>query len=759
MRTISLLFLWCFSMWSFLAQSQSNEGQEFWLGFMQHRNVNNNSKVVMITSKTNTSGTVRVPLKGWSQDFTVAANQVSLVFLPAYTETLGSEIVTENGVQITTQEPVSVYSHQYHSYRSEATVVLPTASLGNEYYAMTYQGQWNQGLPYPPEFLIVAVEDGTEVTITPAARTERGNLAPFTITLEAGETYQVRTADPLEDLTGSHVVGNKDFAFFGGSTWAEVPSGCAHKDNLLEQMHPIPTWGRQFVTVPHKFLNRDIFRILAAEDNTVVEVQDDNPMTYTLNAGEFIEYEQSEASYITSNRPIQVAQFIIGSTCNGHQWGDPSMTLLNSIQQTRDTVTLHNSAFQDIEETFINIIVQRDDVNSVTFDGQPLAQLGEQIQTVGTNAEFAYVQLEVNPGSHTIISEGCGVIATAYGYGYIESYAYSGGASFVDINANPIPEGGCLNDTIFFDTGLSPKRFSFDWDLGDGTTSTAAKFQHQYAELGDYPVRLIVRDDCLGMEDTLRRDLRITLRQAVEVNPDVLVCQGEEVPLTATDLPGAEYEWLGPNGYRNFEQFPILENTLPAMSGTYAVTGTISGCATFPATTEVKIVPTPAPQLGPDTIICPVDTDFSFTLYPGDFEQYWWQNGARTPTFAVTQEGEYRVEVADEFGCLATDTVQLQELCATQLYVPNAFSPNDDGENDEFRAYGRSIIAFRLTIFNRWGAPVFETDDPEQAWDGQWRGEPASEGVYVWQIQLEGYREDGSVYSEVRSGDVTLLRR
>ncbi len=758
MRTITFLLVWCFPLASFLAQSQSNEGREFWLGFMQHRNVNNNSKVVMITSKTNTSGTVRVPLKGWSQDFIVAANQVSLVFLPAYTETLGSEIVTENGVQITTQNPVSVYSHQYHSYRSEATVVLPTPSLGREYFAMTYNGQWHQGQPYPPEFLIVAVEDGTEVTIMPTTRTERGNLAPFTITLEAGETYQVRTADPLEDLTGSYVIGNKDFAFFGGSTWAEVPSGCPHKDNLLEQMHPVPTWGKQFVTIPHKMLNRDIFRILAAEDNTVVEVQDSNPITYTLNAGEFIEYEQSEASYITSNRPIQVAQFIIGSTCNGHSLGDPSMTLLNSVQQTRDTVTLHSSAFQEIEETYINIIVQTDDRNSVTFDGQPLAQLGEQMQTVGINADFSYLQLEVRPGSHTIISEGCGVIASAYGYGYIESYAYSGGANFVNINANPIPEGGCLNDTIFFDTGLSPKRFSFDWDLGDGTTTTAAKFQHQYAELGEYPVRLIVRDECLGTEDTLRRDLQVTLRQAVDVEPDILVCEGEAVSLSATDLPGAAYKWLGPNGYRKFEQFPVLESTVPDMSGAYAVTGTISGCATFPATTEVLIVPTPNPQLGPDTIICTAESGFALELFPGKFAQYWWQNGARNATFTVRQEGEYSVEVADRFGCTAADTVFLQELCPTQLYVPSAFSPNGDDENDEFQAYGRSIISFQLAIFNRWGVPVFETDDPAEAWDGNWKGEPASVGVYVWQIQLEGYREDGSIYSEVLSGDVTLVR-
>ena len=73
---------------------------------------------------------------------------------------------------------------------------------------------------------------------------------------------------------------------------------------------------------------------------------------------------------------------------------------------------------------------------------------------------------------------------------------------FTEINANPIPEGGCLNDTILFDTGLSPERFTFDWDLGDGNTSTEGAFEHFYPALGTYPVSLILHDQCLNETDT-----------------------------------------------------------------------------------------------------------------------------------------------------------------------------------------------------------------------------------------------------------------
>jgi gliding motility-associated-like protein len=736
--------------------SQSNEGTDFWFGFMHHRDQNTNTKVVMITSKYNTSGTIKVPLQNWETSFSVNANDVTLISLPSFTEVTESEITTSKGIHLVSNQPVSVYAHQYHNYRSEATVVLPTSSIGRAYYVMSYQGVFIQGNDYPSEFLIVGVQDDTNLNITLSDDTQEGHLAGETINLnlDQGETYLVQGKSWSEDLSGTFIEGDQPFAVFGGNRWTEVPNGCAARDNLFEQMYPVSTWGKRFVTVPHLNMNYDIFRVMASEDNTTITVEASGTTTYSLNAGEFVEFSQSQAALIESNHPVLIAQYMVGNNCNGHNYGDPSMVLLNSIEQTRDTLTVYNSSLENIFESYINVIISTNDAPFATLDGMVI-QDNFNTQTIGENNEFTYAQIPVNNGAHTIISEGCGVIATAYGYGDVESYAYSAGASFKPINANPIPDGGCLNDTIHFDTGLSPVRYDFFWDLGDGNFSNEAEFDHFYPELGAYPVTLIITDNCLATMDTLYKDLMISLRQAVDTGNDLMICEGETIELSATDLPGATYEWQGPNAYFSDKQFPAINSALPTMSGEYSVTGTISGCSTYPAYTIVEVLPTPNPELGPDTLFC--NERAQFTLYPGLFSSYLWQDGNTNATYSVLEEGQYAVEVTNSLGCIGRDSVFMELICPTDIYVPNAFSPNDDGINDTFGIYSKDILSMKLSIFDRWGNLLFQTQKPEEQWDGTFQNKHMNTGLYVWQLEFTGVRKDGSVYDQVMSGSVYLV--
>ena len=752
-----LLLVFSFSIFSNPALGQSNEGKEFWFGFMEHRDVGSNTKVAMITSKFNTTGTISIPSENWSQTFSVNANQVTIITLPAAAENIGSESVDDLGIHLLSNQPVSVYIHQYHNFRSEATVVLPVSSLSNEYYVMTYRGVLEQGNIYPSEFLIVATEDETTIDILLSDETIGGQPAGSTISifLQKGDTYQVQGAKADDDLSGTRIVGDKNFTVFAGNTWTEVTTGCFARDNLMEQMYPVSTWGRKVATVPIANMNYDVFRIMAAEDNTFVQVIGSTTQNYTLHAGEFVEYLKSEATLIQADKPIQVAQFLVGSGCGGYVYGDPSMVLLNSVEQTRDTVTLYNSNFQAISENFISFIAATDDIPFITFDGNAIPT-NAQTGTIGLNDEFTYVRLQVGVGSHTIISDACGVIAMAYGYGNLESYAYSGGASFNSINLNPIPEGGCLNDTIFFDAQLPDTRYSFFWDLGDGNTTTESTFQHFYPDLGYYPVELIVTDECLGTVDTFNRDLLISLRQAVETLGDTLICEAESFSLGATDLAGAKYEWTGPNGYFSEEQFPTVYNATPEMSGNYDVIGIVSGCATFPTTSYVEVIPFPEPDLGPDTIFC--NKNYQTTLSPGTFSEYVWQDNSTLPILNIFEDGDYSVQVTDQYGCVGFDEVTLRNICPTVIYVPNAFSPNFDGYNDYFQVYAEDYVKMRLRIFDRWGNFLFEGNSAEESWDGTFNGKDMKQGVYVWILEVDGYRADGTIYSEVLSGDVTIVK-
>ncbi|MEM7103964.1 MAG: gliding motility-associated C-terminal domain-containing protein [Bacteroidota bacterium] len=755
-----LVTLFAFALYFFPVQgiSQSNEGNDFWFGFMEHIDPNVNEKVVMITSKFNTSGTVSAPLLNWSQPFTVTANSVTIIDLPANTENLGSESISNKGIRLTSAQPVSVYIHQYHSFRSEASVVLPVNSIGKEYYCMSYEGVTRQGVNHPSEFLIVGVNDETTINITVSDQTQGGTSPGSTISilLDEGETYQVQAFNGNGgDLTGSSITGDKDFAVFSGNSWTEVPTGCGARDNLLEQMYPVATWGKQFITVPNASVSFDVFRILASEDDTEVEVNSGTVQTFNLDAGQFAEYQLSDPAFITSNNSILIAQFTVGSFCSGHVYGDPSMVILNSIEQTRDTVTLFNSGFENIFENYIKIIMASNDFPFVSFDGQPLSDLSAPTP-IGTNGEFSFVQLAVSQGAHTIVSEGCGIIASAYGYGDVESYAYSGGASFNTINANPIPEGGCLNDTLSFDAGLPPNRYSFEWDLGDGTFSSLPAFDHFYENLGSYPVELIITDNCLGTIDTVNRDLLITLRQALDAVPDIDICEGNSFSLGATDVTGARYEWTGPNDYFSEQQLPQIQNAAPSDSGEYAVVGIVSGCATFPSITEVVVHDNPEPYLGEDTLFC--GRDEPFVLTPGEYAGYRWQNNSGNSSFETQEEGTFSVEVTDIFGCMGTDSITLIEICPTLVYIPNAFTPNYDGINDTFGVYGQDIINLNFTVWSRWGELLFQSTSLDSQWDGFVNNKLAPPGVYIWMLELEGYREDGTQFSEVQGGSVTLIR-
>lgn len=205
-------------------------------------------------------------------------------------------------------------------------------------------------------------------------------------------------------------------------------------------------------------------------------------------------------------------------------------------------------------------------------------------------------------------------------------------------------------------------------------------------------------------------------------------------------------------------QEPDFPNPTAAQSGIYTVRGIVSGCATAPVNASVLIHPTPQPYLGEDTLICLRQQPSDLLLDPGAFQTYRWQDNSRLSTFRVEAGGMFRVEVIDAFGCSGSDEVILLERCPSQVYAPNAFSPNDDGTNDRFQVFTSDITSMQLRIFDRWGNQVFETTDPDAAWNGFWLNRPAPVGVYVWMLLYEGFQEDGTMVSGVESGEVSLLR-
>ena len=128
--------------------------------------------------------------------------------------------------------------------------------------------------------------------------------------------------------------------------------------------------------------------------------------------------------------------------------------------------------------------------------------------------------------------------------------------------------------------------------------------------------------------------------------------------------------------------------------------------------------------------------------------------------YTFTQAGEtyvtlvFRPDPADEAVDSTTITVTISE---SKLVMPNAFSPNDDGRNDEYQAKEyQSLVEFHAYIFNRWGQKLYEWTNPAKGygWDGKYNGTPVKDGVYYVLVKARG--ADGIEYN-IRK-DVNLLR-
>ena len=99
------------------------------------------------------------------------------------------------------------------------------------------------------------------------------------------------------------------------------------------------------------------------------------------------------------------------------------------------------------------------------------------------------------------------------------------------------------------------------------------------------------------------------------------------------------------------------------------------------------------------------------------------------------------------------------EDCSCTPFVPDAFTPNNDGINDTFQAYSNCLSGnYELRIFDRWGNLLFTSNDINEGWDGIFNGQKMSIGIYIYQVTFEATNNGGELIRKVRSGDFTLIR-
>ncbi len=512
---ITTLFLVLGFLWVGYASAQvtSNKGTDFWIGYMGHIDGVGSNMKLYITSDVSTTGAVSIPGQNWSKSFSVTSSSVTVINIPPDTAYVGCGDCKEaRAIRLTSVKPVVAYSHIHANARSDATLVLPTATLGREYYCMS-NTQMVTGFNRQSQFMVVATEDTTTVEITPTATSTNGFRQAnqmFTITLNKGEVYQYHSNT---DITGSHVksvAGNtgkcKRVAVFSGSSFTSL--GCAGSgDNLYQQMYPVSSWGKEFITVPFKTrTGGDIFRVMASTNNTQVFVN--GVFQKNLQAGDYHEFLSTTPSYIRATQPVKTAQFQRTQVCGG--LGDPSMTILSPIEQQLNDITLYSSPFQNIQNQHINVVMKRSDTGSFRLDNNPV-----QWFVVGANPTYMYSQTTVSSGNHSLVADS-GFNAVAYGFGQVESYGYAAGANirnlthFVSTSTVAVCKG---EPTTFIpNTNYVPDKYR--WYLADTFYSDSVRPVITFDTLGTFNMALVTinnnQNDCASQDSST---ISITVRQ------------------------------------------------------------------------------------------------------------------------------------------------------------------------------------------------------------------------------------------------------
>ena len=435
-------------------------GVDFWYGYMHNSGSSNQELRLFISSQVATSGTVEIPLQGWSSNFTVAPNLTTTVIIPNNIgETTGSDLIESKGIHVTTADSVSLFAINFATYSADASKILPKQSLGVEYIVTAYQGLGTQSRS---EFLIVATEDNTQIEITPAVTTQGLHTAgvPFVIDIDAGETYQVRALSSTADLTGTRIKSTpqsgecRPFAVFAGAECTNVPTTCSTCDHLFDQLFPVETWGTEYYVVPYQTTGVYSYRVIARDNGTLVSIN--GGATVPMTAGQVLEFNNvsSEVQVVGSN-PIQVVQFMQGDACSLN--GDPAMLVLNANNQKIDNVTFSTVSSAVITNHFMNIIVETADIGNVLLDNTLIP--ASSFSTFSANPLNSYAQVSLSQGSHNLQSNN-GVTGYIYGMGTAESYSYSVG-SFKAEPQFQVDTTICTSDSVVLSTPVT--LFNAEW--------------------------------------------------------------------------------------------------------------------------------------------------------------------------------------------------------------------------------------------------------------------------------------------------------
>ncbi|MCB0664599.1 MAG: gliding motility-associated C-terminal domain-containing protein [Saprospiraceae bacterium] len=715
-----------------------------------------NDASVTITQPANNSWnpiSIQVPA-GQSRSVDLTARLLLLENTPALTP-------LNKGVFIQSNQPVTAYYEVNHTFNPDIFALKGRNALGKEFLIPAQNYFSNAGGLFPPArsaFDIVAVEDDTHIRITPSA-TVGGHISgsTFEVVLQKGQTYSVEAPDLDRNLqlTGSRVTSDQLIAITLKHD-SNLYSECY--DLAGDQLVPINVLGTEYIVVKGFLDGGDHVFVMATEDGTSITVDGANNGTSTnradLATGEVYHFNlQNSTAHILSSAPVYVVH-ITGFGC------ETGLALLPKLECTGSVSVSFN---RSTEENFGLILITKkgnEDAFTVTPNRPITADLFEEVP--GTDGRYVAARVNLtnpigaNQGFQISNSKGFFHLGTINGgdrsgtrYGYFSDFK----SLKLIADATKI----CLGSTMqLMVTGSD----TYDWFGSpevEGKTSSSVTVQPDTTT--NYGV--IGEDLASGCLDTAYLELEVFkwARPSLDISP---TCAGINVSLIYTDTqPLESLTWV-------FEKDTFRTDG----KDTFQIAWDDPGLRTLKlfAANPAGCISDTAFSLDVGGVLLELDSVYSIVLGETLPSETQVKDGAiqgatiewsprsglscfdcLNPIFSPEQSTDYILTVTDTLGCVSQYFARVN--VDPPFYIPNAFSPNNDGNNDVFEIYDGRITVDEFIVANRWGQIVQRSS--QAIWDGRINGKIAEPGVYVF--YLRGVQsESGRDFSA--SGSITLIR-
>ncbi|MFM7565781.1 MAG: PKD-like domain-containing protein, partial [Flavobacteriales bacterium] len=360
-------------------------------------------------------------------------------------------------------------------------------------------------------------------------------------------------------------------------------------------------------------------------------------------------------------------------------------------------------------------------------------------------------------------------------------YGCIGPDSVINVTVNPLPSVAfnplnppfCDLSPISFQNNSSVG-FDYAWNFGDGQGSFQANPTHQFPAVGSYNVVLSVTNPNTGCEDSLNQIVTISPTPNPDFTySDSIGCGLLDVVYTASVYnPSWNYVWNFGNGIST-EQVGQVGYQFNEQ-GCYDISLTVTnpqGCTATETNFNVACVyESPVAIAGAEpTTVNALDPLVQFINNSENASSYVWNFGDGTLGFGFEPfhvfpglPADYVVSLValNEVGCTDTAFVTVHVEQDVIYYVPNAFTPNDDEKNQEFKpvlTQGFKPGTYLFRIYNRWGELIFESRDPSEGWQGDYGPYHTNcqSGTYTWVMKFQVLQTQEDV--EV-TGHVNLIK-